>query len=62
MRYKLAFISDNNPKNDYIFYIEMPDPFELDLWLDNVNKAITDGHVEKINESRVHGKHEVSSF
>ena len=59
---KFAFVSSRNPREDFMFTVELPSTEEIDLFADDVNKTLSDGKVEFVSiEIRKGGKHEVSS-
>ena len=60
MTVKFAFISNRNPREDFMFTIELPSTEEIDLFADDVNKNLTDGKVEYVSIELKQGKHEVS--
>ena len=59
---KFAFISKRNPREDFMFTVELSSTEEIDLFADDVNKNLTDGKVEYVSiEIHKGGKHEVST-
>ena len=62
MTVKFAFISKRDPREDFMFTIELPSTEEIDLFADDVNKNLTDGKVEYVSIELKRGKHEVSQY
>ena len=60
MTVKFAFISKRDPREDFMFTIELHSTDEIDLFADDVNKNLTDGKVEYVAIEPKRGKHEVS--
>ena len=60
MTVKFAFISSANPREDFMFTIELSSTEEIDLFVDDVNKNLTDGKIEYVSTELKRGKHEVS--
>lgn len=46
---KCAYISETDTRKDYIFYLNVDSPKEIDTIIDDINRNITGGKVEFIH-------------